>query len=519
MLDLQLENLDLSYNRDMSPEDFSICGNIVKLLPVTNVRMFDCSLTDEKVEKLKSSLEEKQVSEQGCRFSSSVHSYSKKFKESSAITFHYEKDFDENGIIYWIGTNWRTALKWVNPAIHNLVHITSSEGRGLPYGKLEEVLSRDPAPLNCHTSNSKTAWICIDFRLWIIPSAYTLRHSRGYVNSALRNWLFQASKDGQTWITLYNHSNDTSLNEPGSTATWNITSHVGEKQGWRHFRLQQSGQTARKRTHYLSMSGLEIYGTVTGACEQLNSLDISCNSEITKKGFFTIGKITETSGLQNLTISDCEMTSQKLESLQEAIPERRKLNKLDVSYNDTLGAEGMSTLGSFVIKYEVEDVSLASCKLNEKLMESFLSSAQQSKLGNHMQIQQLNISHNRSIGRGIIHIARMINNGTLKRVNMSECMLSKNNVKAFCDNIQKPIQALNLSDSDRLVTIDYIEAICEVIPHISDELVLKFHSLTSACRSLLLDKLNSLKHSETRIILGNGDILNKRDTKAQTEKK
>nr|XP_039254370.1 serine/threonine-protein kinase ssp1-like [Styela clava] len=302
-LHLELENLDFSYNRDMSPEDFSICGNLVKLLPVTKIRMFDCSLTDEKVEKFKSSLEQK----------------------------------------------------------------------------------------------------------------------------------------------------------------------------------------------------------------QLDSLDISCNPEITRKGFFTIGEITTTSGLQNLSISDCEMTSQKLDSLQEAIPERRKLNKLDVSYNDTLEAKGMSALGSFVLKYGVEDVNLAGCKLNEKLMESFVSSAQQSK-----QIHQLDISHNRSIGRGVIHIARMVNNGTLKKVNMSECMLSKNNVKAFCDNIQKPIQALNLSDSDRLVTIDYIEAICEVIPHISEELVLKFHTLTSACRSLLLD---SLKHSETRIILADEDIFKQEKKKTRTEKK
>lgn len=33
--------------------------------------------------------------------------------------------------------------------------------------------------------------------------------------SALRNWLFQVSKDGKTWTTLYTHTDDNSLNEPG----------------------------------------------------------------------------------------------------------------------------------------------------------------------------------------------------------------------------------------------------------------------------------------------------------------
>jgi hypothetical protein len=42
-----------------------------------------------------------------------------------------------------------------------------------------------------------------------------------------------------------------------------------EVQGWRHVRLQQTGKNASGQTHYLSLSGFEIYGTVTGVCEDL----------------------------------------------------------------------------------------------------------------------------------------------------------------------------------------------------------------------------------------------------------
>ena len=45
-------------------------------------------------------------------------------------------DFDESGLLYWIGTNGRSASEWVNPAQYGLVVVTSSEGRNLPYGKL-----------------------------------------------------------------------------------------------------------------------------------------------------------------------------------------------------------------------------------------------------------------------------------------------------------------------------------------------------------------------------------------------
>lgn len=118
---------------------------------------------------------------------------------------------------------------------------------------------------------------------------------RGYGRSALRNWVFQVSKDGQNWSTLYTHIDDGSLNEPGyslylsfssdpclqmniwwvltqvcvhsSTATWPLDPSKDEKQGWRHIRIKQMGKNASGQTHYLSLSGLELYGTVTAVCE------------------------------------------------------------------------------------------------------------------------------------------------------------------------------------------------------------------------------------------------------------
>lgn len=147
--------------------------------------------------------------------------------------------------------------------------VTCSEGRNLPYGHLEDILSRDSAALNCHTNDDKRSWFAVDLGLWVLPTAYTLRHARGYGKSALRHWLFQVSKDGLTWTTLFTHVDDASLNEPGSTATWPLEPPAGETQGWRHIRIQQMGKNASGQTHYLSLSGLELYGTVTGVCQDL----------------------------------------------------------------------------------------------------------------------------------------------------------------------------------------------------------------------------------------------------------
>ena len=212
----------------------------------------------------------KMVAKQWYDFDRSSFAFVKKLKTANTrVRFTYERDFDTNGVIYWIGTNGGTAPDWINPAHVGLVMVTSSEGKNLPYGRLEDILNRDSSALNCHTNDDKKAWFAIDLGLWLIPTCYTLRHARGYGRSALRNWLFQVSKDGINWSTLYTHNDDCALNEPGSTATWNLPVNSDEKQGWRHIRVQQTGKNASAQTHYLSLSGFEIYGTVTGVCDDL----------------------------------------------------------------------------------------------------------------------------------------------------------------------------------------------------------------------------------------------------------
>lgn len=211
----------------------------------------------------------KMVAKQWYDMDRSTFLYLKKLKESkSGIVFKHQHDFDENGLIYFIGTNGKTT-EWVNPAQYNLVQVTSSEGKQLPYGKLEDILSRDTISVNCHTKDNKKAWFAVDLGVYIVPNAYTLRHARGYGRSALRNWMLQASKDGVTWQTLVTHTDDKSLAEPGSTNTWPIVCSPDENQGFRHIRIQQNGRNASGQTHYLSLSGFEIYGRVVSVCEEM----------------------------------------------------------------------------------------------------------------------------------------------------------------------------------------------------------------------------------------------------------
>lgn len=209
----------------------------------------------------------KMVAKQWYDMERTSYYFVKKIKEKNVV-FKHQFDFDENGLIYFIGTNGKTT-EWVNPAQYQLVTVSSSEGKQLPYGKLEDILSRDSISINCHTKDNKKAWFAVDLGVCIIPSAYTLRHARGYGRSALRNWLFQMSKDGINWITLLVHTDDKSLAEPGSTSTWTIEVPTDESQGYRHVRIQQNGRNASGQTHYLSLSGFEVYGQVTSVFDDI----------------------------------------------------------------------------------------------------------------------------------------------------------------------------------------------------------------------------------------------------------
>uniref|UniRef100_A0A0M3I707 E3 ubiquitin-protein ligase n=1 Tax=Ascaris lumbricoides TaxID=6252 RepID=A0A0M3I707_ASCLU len=182
-------------------------------------------------------------------------------KNSSKISFVYSSDFDDQGLIYWLGTNGKTFSHWTNPASVNVVYVTSSDGARQPYGHPEDILSRDVSALNCHTSDDKNAHFTIDLGVYIYPTSYTLRHARGYGRSALRNWLFQGSRNGRTWDVLLVHENDAALSDPGSTATWPVVCAEG-KGPYRYLRIAQNGKNASNQTYYLSLSGFEVYGNV-----------------------------------------------------------------------------------------------------------------------------------------------------------------------------------------------------------------------------------------------------------------
>ncbi|XP_050562022.1 E3 ubiquitin-protein ligase Ufd4 isoform X2 [Spodoptera frugiperda] len=246
---LRVERANDEATEDSMSNNGNNAGRNLKVEALTTVRQLERFLA-------------KSVARQWYDMDRSTFNFVQKIKAEAPITFTYDHDFDENGIIYFIGSNAGTC-EWVNPGAHGLVSVWSSDGRQLPYGRAEDVLSRSPEPLNVHTNDDRRAFIAVDLGLQVIPTAYTMRHARGYGRSALRNWLFQMSADGVTWTTLLAHNDEQTLQEPGCTATWRIRSDAP----YRFLRIQQNGKNASGQSHYLSLSGLEIYGKVLSVNE------------------------------------------------------------------------------------------------------------------------------------------------------------------------------------------------------------------------------------------------------------
>ena len=134
---------------------------------------------------------------------------------SKVVRFDYLSDFDDNGLMYFLGTQGRTRA-YENPAKIGQCAVNSSEGKAKQ--NFYAVVGRERA--GCAIYYKTVSWFAVDLGKGrtLSPSAYTLRHGREDGTDALRVWELQGSHDGKVWITLKTHDNDTALTGAWATA-------------------------------------------------------------------------------------------------------------------------------------------------------------------------------------------------------------------------------------------------------------------------------------------------------------
>ena len=184
-----------------------------------------------------------------------IEFYGHLFEKLKGTHLTYVSDFDENGVLYYLGSRAKTST-WVNPAALDVVGISSSELR-YDSSDITTITGRDNA--NCVTVDMPDAWIKLDLgdnRLQ--PTHYTLRHFTDSNSDALRSWRLEASSNGSDWTTLLNHQKDGNLPEKGGSYTWSLPSVT---KTFRLFRVICTGPNSSEN-YTLSCSGIELYGTL-----------------------------------------------------------------------------------------------------------------------------------------------------------------------------------------------------------------------------------------------------------------
>lgn len=173
-------------------------------------------------------------------------------KREISITFEHKSDFDNNGLLYYLSTN-RGTSEWKNPSLTGSIKVSSSS---IEKGKLHNIV--DINPNECWTMQIPSSWFALDLRQGkLVLMSYTLRHGGSTKMDCLRNWTLQASEDGQGWIDIIRHTNDTSLNAEFATHTWKA---INPKLiAYRHFRVLQTGHNSGNN-NFLCLSGIELYG-------------------------------------------------------------------------------------------------------------------------------------------------------------------------------------------------------------------------------------------------------------------
>eukprot|EP01084_Bolivina_argentea_P018780 34949_1 len=172
--------------------------------------------------------------------------------------FNYQSDYDKNGILYFLGTNYGKE-EWENPAVRGLVKLNSS---GWSKGSINDMVGRTYKW--SYSSPKKGSWVTIDFggNMKIKPNAYTLQYTNneGGAYLFLRNWNFEGSNDGSNWEIIKQHTDDTTFNKKNESHTFTINDC---NKYYQYFRIKMTGKTSDNHWFFV-YTMLEIYGHLTG---------------------------------------------------------------------------------------------------------------------------------------------------------------------------------------------------------------------------------------------------------------
>nr|XP_039251275.1 ribonuclease inhibitor-like [Styela clava] len=126
----------------------------------------------------------------------------------------------------------------------------------------------------------------------------------------------------------------------------------------------------------------------------------------------------------------CNLTAEALKAFKENVRDT-KFKELNVSVNKNLGAEGLAVTSIIVSQCEVETVEMRKCNLTAEAMKAFKENVRDAKL------KKLNISGNENLGvKGLAITGNIVSQCEVEKVEMQECNLTAEAMKAFKENVR-----------------------------------------------------------------------------------
>ena len=172
--------------------------------------------------------------------------------------FDFQSNFDENGVLYYIGTSGGQE-NYQNPHESGKVVVSASsivKGAAKIF-----VQHKHGSPISNYTSDSPNSWFMVDLGVSrsLQLNHYCLRSALHPNSHKLRNWRIEGSNDANKFTCLRQHNNDSTLNTKSmSEANWNVDE--GDN-FYRYFRIFQNGKNSSNVNH-LMCAGIELYGTL-----------------------------------------------------------------------------------------------------------------------------------------------------------------------------------------------------------------------------------------------------------------
>nr|XP_039262562.1 uncharacterized protein LOC120338712 [Styela clava] len=220
---------------------------------------------------------------------------------------------------------------------------------------------------------------------------------------------------------------DVSLNSMNKEA-FNVLGSLSNSVGVDELIMRNCQLTKTKLDAFESHSGLK-----------LSKFDISENP-MDEKGFNALGSLlTANNKVIDLVMQNCQLTKEKLDALGSH--SGLKLDKLDVSWNDSLGTAGFGEVGLVVSKCQVKEFEALDCNLTAEEMKALKENTSDAKL------DKLDVSWNDSLGTaGFGEVGLVVSECQVKEFKAWDCNLTAEEMKVFKENTSNAkIDSLNLS--------------------------------------------------------------------------